>query len=373
MKPRRLVTVLISCLFLAGCGGLSAFNPPPAHAPAVAARPRPDAPPAPDLRIPGDAVAASREIPLVPVPPVPLGRGAAPQAADAPRPNLPPPTPPALPPVPGAPAAVTPAAVTPAAAPEPTAAPAAGADAARPQSLHELQQQAAQWYAGVDSYIVRMTRREVVAGAAKPEEVMMFKFRKEPWSIHFKWVGKVGQGREVLYVKGQFDNKIHTRLAAGDVPLMPAGMMMALDVDSPMVRSASRHALTEAGIGASIEHLGAYLEANERGDKSHGVMTDLGMQKRPEPDFRDQPVRACQLTIPPGAEADLPNGGRRVYYFDPDRHLPMLITTYDDKNQEVEYYHYDRLLAPAALDAEDFNPDKLWSAPPTARPAGKGQ
>ena len=48
----------------------------------------------------------------------------------------------------------------------------------------------------------------------------------------------------------------------------------------------------------------------------------------------------------------------------------MLILTYDDRNQEVEYYHYDRLIAPAALDADDFNPAKLWR---DATPAGKGQ
>jgi len=366
MNTSRVVTVLASCLFLAGCSGLAAVNP---MKPVVAARPKPDVPTAPDLRIPADAVAKSQEIPLVPVPPVPIGCGAAPQPADAPRPNLAPPAQPALPPVPGAPAAVTPASAEPE-----SAAPAAGADAAtKPPSLRELQQQAARWYAGVDSYIVRMTRREVVAGVAKPEEVLLFKFRKEPWSIHFKWVGKVGQGREVLYVKGQYDNKITTRLAAGDVPLMPAGMKMSLDVNSPMVRSASRHAITDAGLGACIDRLGGWLDANERGDKSHGVLTDLGLQKRPEPDFHDQPVRAVQLTIPPGAEAELPNGGRRLYFFDPDKHLPMLITTYDDKNQEVEYYHYDRLLAPAGLDADDFNPDKLWTAPPATKPAGKAQ
>ena len=44
----------------------------------------------------------------------------------------------------------------------------------------------------------------------------------------------------------------------------------------------------------------------------------------------------------------------------------MLIITYDDKNQEVEYYHYDRLLAPGHLDADDFNPEKLWSQPKAA-------
>ena len=83
------------------------------------------------------------------------------------------------------------------------------------------------------------------------------------------------------------------------------------------------------------------------------------MQKRPE--FA-RPVRAAQIAIPAGVEADLPSGGRRLFFLEPDRNnLSLLLMTYDDKNQEVEYYFYDRLMAPAALDANDFNPERLWS------------
>ena len=203
-----------------------------------------------------------------------------------------------------------------------------------------------------------MTRREQVAGEAKPEEIMLFKFRKEPWSVHFKWVGKVGHDREVIYVKGQYGNQIHTRLAAGDAPFMPAGHRMALAVDSSLVRSASRHSITEAGLGACVERFGALLDAQEHGDHSHGVLTDLGPQNRPE--FTQQ-VHGAEMTIPPGAETELPKGGRRLFYFDAEHHLPMLVITFDNRNQEVEYYHYDRLQAPVHLDADDFNPDKLWN------------
>ena len=241
----------------------------------------------PDLRIPASAVASNPDIPVVPVPPVPLGPGAA-----------------ALPPPPSLPAlstAVVQASANgpPLSAP-PVAAPHPMDSEAKPSSLRQLQQDAAKWYAGVDSYIVRLTRREQVNGTSKPEEVMLFKFRKEPWSIHFIWVGKVGHGREVIYVRGQYDNKIHLRLAAGDAPFMPAGHLMALDVDSLLVRSASRHSITEAGIGACIERFGGLLDAQERGDHSHGVLTDLGLQNRPE---FSQPPHAAQ-TGHPGRRRD---------------------------------------------------------------------
>ena len=57
---------------------------------------------------------------------------------------------------------------------------------------------------------------------------------------------------------------------------------MALAVDSILVRSASRHSITEAGIGSCIDHFGALLDAQDRGDNRRGVLTDLGLQKRPE-------------------------------------------------------------------------------------------
>lgn len=354
MKVVRYTAALVSCLFLAGCGVGNSVRDGFAKAmPSAASRARAAAPRPPDLRIPASAVASTQEIPIVPVPPVPLGRGAAP--SPPPASSLPPP-----------PAAVIPAFADGPSLPAPPVAspsPSPMDSEAKPASLRQLQQDAAAWYAGVDSYIVRLTRREQVGGEAKPEEVMLFKFRKEPWSVHFKWVGKVGHDREVVYVKGQYGNQIHTRLAAGDAPFMPAGHRMALAVDSSLVRSASRHSITEAGIGSCIERIGALLDAQEHGDRRHGVLTDLGAQNRPE---FSQPVRGAELVVPAGAESELPKGGRRLFYFDAEHHLPMLVITYDNRNQEVEYYLYDRLQAPVHLDADDFNPDKLWNNPKLA-------
>jgi hypothetical protein len=223
-------------------------------------------------------------------------------------------------------------------------------------------QQAAERYAGIDSYIARLTRREQVNGKSQPEEVLLFKFRKQPWSVYFKWLGTTGQGREVVYVKDQYENKLHTLLAAGDHPLMGAGKRLSLPIDSIFVRNASRHPITEAGFGASVERLTRLLDAAEHGDKRGGTLTVLPAQSRPE---FSKPVWAVEHTLPPGGGFDpsLPRGGRRLYFFDPDSKLPLLVTAVDDRGQEVEYYRYDRLQYPVKLDNDDFNPDKLWARP----------
>jgi hypothetical protein len=216
-------------------------------------------------------------------------------------------------------------------------------------------------YAGIDSYIARMRRRERINGKERPEELLLFRFRKEPWSVYFKFLGQEGQGREVLYVKGQHGNMIHTLLAAGDVPLMPAGKRMSFAPDSPLVRSASRHPITEAGLGKIIERCGRLLEATERGDPRVGTVRYLGLVKRPE---YDVPLEAAEHQIPPGYESSLPRGGTRCIMFDPQSRLPVLIFTRDETGQEVEYYCYDRIGFPVRLDDEDFDPDRLWPSTP---------
>jgi hypothetical protein len=226
-----------------------------------------------------------------------------------------------------------------------------------PNDVRKLYRSAMDKYTPVDSYIVRLTRREVVNGQKKPEEIMLFKFRKQPWSVYFKWLGENGRGREVVFVKGRYEGKLHTLLASGDMPFVPAGKRFSISPDSPFVRAASRHPITEAGLGASIERLGAVLDAQDRGDRRRGTLTALGMVTRPE--FA-RPLPMVEHTVPAGAEAELPGGGKRLYGFDPETYMPVLVVTTDNRGQEVEYYRYDRLQLSVRLDDDDFNPDKLW-------------
>jgi hypothetical protein len=340
--------VAVCGVLVAGCVGLG-VTPSGVDATRLRPRPRPPADTStPELRIPVDAVARAGgpDIPLVPVPAPPVRR-------QAPTPTSPPPISPT-----SAPAA------NPEAAPRtptlPTISPQTAPAQTPPHTARQLLQQATARCAALDSYIARLTRREFLKDKAQPEEIMLFKFRKNPWSVHFKWLGEAARGREVVYVKGRYENKIHTKLAAGDAPLMPAGARIAVAPDSLLARSASRHPITDAGICHAVESLTALLDRQESGDTREGTMTAIAPQKRPE---YAQPVETVERIIPPNVEPELRRGGRRLIYFDPDLQLPLLVVTYDDKGSEVEYYRFDRLQTPVNLDDDDFNPDKLWATP----------
>jgi hypothetical protein len=225
--------------------------------------------------------------------------------------------------------------------------------------LHALYHEAAERYAHIDSYIVRLTRHEQLNGKDKPEEILLFKFRKEPWSVYFKWLGAEGKGREVVYVRGQYENKIHTVLAAGDIPLMPAGKRFSVALDNPFVVSSSRHPIQHAGVGTLIEGFGKWLDQADRGSPGPGTLKYLGRIQRHE---FGVPCEAVEQTIAPAVDPQLPRGGRRLWVFDPESKFPALIITHDDTGHEVEYYCYDRFEFPVHLDDDDFNPDKLWNA-----------
>jgi hypothetical protein len=229
---------------------------------------------------------------------------------------------------------------------------------AGPNPLRRLYDEVKKQDDTLDSYIVRLTRRESLKGKMQPEELLLFKFRKHPKSVCMEWLGTVAHGRQVIWVQGQHESKIHTLTAAGDMPLMPAGRRISLAPDSILVRNSSRHSITEAGIGTLLARFNKLLDAADRGDTSQGTIAYLGLVRREE---FGHPVEGVEWTIPPGLESPLPHGGRRWCYVDPDNHMPVLIITNDDRGREVEYYRYERYLLGVNLNDDDFNPDKVWT------------
>jgi Protein of unknown function (DUF1571) len=247
--------------------------------------------------------------------------------------------------------AAAPPAAVPAAAVEHPAPPAAS------NPLREVYERAARQYAAMDSYMMRLRRREVVNGQNRPEELMLAKFRREPWSVYFKWIGEEAKGREVVFVKGRYKDHIHTLTATGDIPLLPAGQRFEVSPESMLVRSKTRYGITDAGLESIIRRYGKIVEKVEKGDGRQGSLRYLGKLKRPE--FENW-VEGVLQTVPPQCDPLLAKGGQRWWFFDMTNHLPVLLIAQDETGREVEYYCHDHIQFPVRLDDDDFNPDKLW-------------
>ncbi|MBI3406801.1 MAG: DUF1571 domain-containing protein [Planctomycetes bacterium] len=223
--------------------------------------------------------------------------------------------------------------------------------------FRDLYGKAARRYAGIDSYVLRLRRREMVGDQRMPEELMILKYRQQPMSVYLKWLGPEGKGREVVYVQGRYDNKLQVRLAAGDIIFMPAGKRMAFAPDNPLVTAKSRYPITEAGLGPLIARFGRLVEALDKGDKSQGSAKYLGPMQRPEFEHK---LETVQQILPRKIDPLFPRGGLRLWFFDPETQMPLLVISQDDTGREVEYYCHDRIQFSVGLDNDDFNPDLLW-------------
>jgi hypothetical protein len=223
-------------------------------------------------------------------------------------------------------------------------------------TLRALHEKAEQTCSAMNGYEMRIKRREVVNGKQRPEELVYGKFRTTPFSVYLKWLGDQGKGREVCYVAGKYENKLHTLLAAGDMPFM-AGKVFSPPIDSPLVKSNCRYPITDAGLASVVKRFGRLTNAIANGDTREGTAKYLGQVKRNE--FAD-PVEGVLQKLPVKSDPLLPGGGERHWYFDAKTGLPVLLIAFDHTGREVEYYCHDRILATKNLDDDDFNPQKLW-------------
>lgn len=225
-----------------------------------------------------------------------------------------------------------------------------------PDALQRLLKDAEQSCTQNTSYICRLRRREPGSGKPKPEEIMIFKCRTKPFSVHFKWLGDEGKGREVVFVAGKGDEKLHILTADNDIPFTPAGRKISLPIDSLLVKAASKYPITEAGVCRIVARFRRLLDDQQRGLPGLSVRY-MGPVHRPE--FA-APLEMVELTLPPGREPEAPNGGRRLLGFDSQSKWPVFSTTFDPQGNEIDYYCFDRFQFNVLLDDDDFDPEKLW-------------
>jgi hypothetical protein len=228
------------------------------------------------------------------------------------------------------------------------------------EKVRQLYDHAAAKNSTIRDYVARFRRREVVNAKQMPEDLILFRHLKEPNSLYLKWLpGAKLEGRELVYVPGQYNSQIQVRSGKGD---LLSGIRTEVDPRSERATANSRRTIDEAGLDFSLRRLGEVLDVQTQGRNELGTLRYLGSQQRPE---SKRPFECVVQQIPPGREKHLPRGGVRYWYFcsDPqveEHGLPTLIVTQDENQREVEYYHFDRFNINIGLKPLDFDPDALW-------------
>ena len=208
------------------------------------------------------------------------------------------------------------------------------------------------------SFEARLIKREVVNGKQLPQDEIAYRLRMSPLSVSMKVLSSEGQGREVMYVKGQFDNKIHVVTGKGDHLIAGAGFKTDMDPDSKTATAKSRYRIYEAGFGRTLAGLTKALSPPDGGSPA---VKSLGLVQRKEVPYA---LDGVEVTIRAGEDPMLAKGGKRQVYFDPKPDspgylFPILVVTTDADGREVEYYFFDQLKVPSGLSDADWNPATL--------------
>jgi hypothetical protein len=189
-------------------------------------------------------------------------------------------------------------------------------------------------YAGVRDYSCVLIKREAAHGKLSPTHVIQFRMRVAPFSLHMAWQEpRAMKGQEVCYVEGKNN---------GDMRVKPAGLLgavgfVSLSPDDPRAKQASRHRITDAGIGWVIQECSTGWEL-ERTLNLTTVRTGTYVYAR----TRCTRVELTHL----GRAGGKIRHYRNVVYFDQQTNLPLRVENYDwpktpgQPGELVEVYSY---------------------------------
>jgi len=194
-------------------------------------------------------------------------------------------------------------------------------------------------YEKVDDYTATFLKQEYVGGELLPLETITYKFQK-PFKVYMGWREGPHEGREALYVRGRYDNKV-----VGHEGGWFNIVTLHMDPEGSMAMRGNRHPITDSGIGRLIEIVGG----NVRRAVKNGELELSG----PEPSKvsgRDAEYYIAML--PAGRDY---YGTRIEMWVDSGLHLPVKIKIYDETGMMVESYEYRDIVINPGISGDEFD------------------
>jgi Protein of unknown function (DUF1571) len=201
--------------------------------------------------------------------------------------------------------------------------------------------------ARLDSYQVKMQRRERVGGVVQPEEDILLSIKRKPKAVRLEWIAGSSKGREVIFSPTLDAKMIYVHQPAAAV-IAPS---VKIAVDSPLVMKNSRHTIAEAGFETILGNLEKSQQGAAQGKPGSASLEYKGMEKTAGVD------RPSHHFIRRTASGETWN-----IYLDPRSMLPRLVVAESSQGDLLERYVYSDIrenptdLASAAA----FDPSTRW-------------
>jgi hypothetical protein len=203
-------------------------------------------------------------------------------------------------------------------------------------------------YTAVEDYVCTLTSQERVKGKLLERNVIQFKMKTKPFSVHMRWLQPdASKNQEVAFVMGKNGNKMRVK---NNLIFKNIVGWVSVDVSDPRVMEHSNHSILEAGIGSMIEQSLAQWQ-KERIIGKTNVTTQPYL-------FNNRQVYRVELTRTEKHAAIMYH--RTVIFLEKDSKLPIRLenygwpTTSSAQGDLMEEFSYVNLLFNTGLKDADF-------------------
>lgn len=209
----------------------------------------------------------------------------------------------------------------------------------------------------IPDYEATFTKQErLEGGSLLGIETIALKLRHSPLSIYMRWTEGEQEGRELLFIEGQNDNKMIVKMGGGK-KLLPS---VKVDPEGALAMSEARHPVTSAGLLQLCDKILAY--------RKRDLVSTSGVrwQLIPEQKFDG---RSCHCFVVEYDTAEVETQYRKsITYLDQESGFPVCVKTFGwptkgqtgdsesvDQQTLLEYYSYTGLKLDRRLSDNDFD------------------
>ena len=198
-------------------------------------------------------------------------------------------------------------------------------------------------YDRVPTYTAVFHKQQRVAGKLRPEETILLKCRKKPFSLYMKWIRAPYKGSELLYVAGWNEGRV--RAHRGGILRF---VTRNLDPRDPGLMAGNLRPVTSTGIGYLLETVATNIRKAIK-------VGELTFSERGQETVYRRNTQILEVVIPKERAKDY-DGCRYVINQDIQSKILVRIRVYDRDDQLVENYGYEDLDLNAGLADADFDP-----------------
>lgn len=205
-------------------------------------------------------------------------------------------------------------------------------------------QEAEAAYESVTTYTAVFHKQQRIEGELLPEETILLKARKEPFSLYMSWIEEPHKGSALLYVADWNEGQV--RAHRGGILRF---ITRNLDPRAPALMKNNLRPVTSIGLGFLLDRIANDARTAMEAD-------ELTLTERGEETVYGRKTRVVEVIFPKETENQY-EGGRYVINQDLESKIPLRIRIYDRDDRLVEAYGYEDIVLNAPLDDTDFNPE----------------